>query len=125
MTPKIKDLLAAERFSQSPEIILLDENNSALVLQLEKYNDYKLAKQVEKVVTALPINGVVFEAAEKGHKPKKSDVAIQENLTYKDNGQAFNQQVLSHVNSLPMLKYWWKKASVQDKEDFILYVKGE
>ena len=124
-TPKIKDLLAAERFSQSPEIILVDENNSALVLQLEKYNDYKLAKQVEKVVTALPVNGVVIKAAEKPQKTTKLDVASQESITYKGNEQAFNQQVLTHVNSLPMLKYWWKKASAQDKEDFILHIKGE
>ena len=37
----------------------------------------------------------------------------------------FNEQVLTKTKSLPMLKYWWQRASAKEKADFILYTKGQ
>ena len=124
-TPDIKGLSAAEKFAQSPEIMLLDENAIALPLTLEKQSDYKLAKQVEKVVTALPIQSQkVNESNQVSLSNKHTGSVEQVNVNSTAEKQSFNEQVLSKTQSLPMLKYWWQKASDKDKEDFILYVKG-
>ena len=129
-TPKIKDLSAAERFSQSPEIMLVDEKNTPVVLVLEKHSDYKLAKQVEKVITTLPeqvLPEQVLNTKETGennniNKLKNNDPESVN--TIKNNDQAFSEKVLMQTKSLPMLKYWWQKASSQEKQAFILYVEG-
>jgi len=129
-TPTIQNLTAAEKFAQAPEIILLDENNLALILQLEKYSDYKLAKQVEKVVKTLPVTSPDTELTKKRAEQvlvtNSNDTVVNpiKNASL-DEEQAFNDQVLSQTKSLPMLKYWWQQASDKDKEDFILYMKGQ
>ena len=129
-TPKIKDLSAAERFSQSPEIMLLDENNTPVVLVLEKHSDYKLAKQVTKVITTLPEQVLSEQAlntkktAENNNINKLKNNVSESVNTVKNNDKAFSDQVLMQTKSLPMLKYWWQKASTQEKQAFILYVKG-
>lgn len=116
MTPKIADLSAAEKFSQSPEIMLVDENNVAIVLKLEKYDDYKLAKQIEKTVTSLAMNSAVTDKAKTAKVSNKAVAVAPTKATSQE--AAFHEQVLTHTESLPMLKYWWHRASEKDKQDF-------
>lgn len=125
MTPKIKNLSAAEKFSQSPEIIIVDENNTALVLQLEKHEDYKLAKQVKKVVTTLPNANVITSGNRQVNASSETISFSKKQDDLPEEQQTFNEQVLTQAKSLPMLKYWWQKASAKDKQDFILYIKGQ
>jgi len=125
MTPKIKDLSAAEKFSQSPEIILLDENNDTLVLQLEKHDDYKLAKQVERVVTALPESDEIIKETEEVIIPSQEVTITQTGKALQAESETFSEQVLTQTKSLPMLKYWWQKASTEEKNAFTLYMKGQ
>ena len=125
MTPEIKNLLAAEKFSQSPEIIIVDENNTALILQLEKHNDYKLAKQVEKVVTALPKSDVIANETRQVNAYSETASIAKKQGNLQNEEQTFNEQVLTQAKSLPMLKYWWQKASEKDKQAFILYMQGK
>lgn len=125
MTPKIKNLSAAEKFSQSPEIIIVDENNTALVLQLENHEDYKLAKQVKKVVTTLPNANVITNDTRQVNASSNTTSVSKNQGDLPGEQQTFNEQVLTQAKSLPMLKYWWQKASAKDKQDFILYIKGQ
>jgi len=125
MTPKIENLLAAENFSQSPEIILTDENDTVLFLQLEKHKDYLLSKQVEKVVTALPKNVVLIKETKHGNLAEQADTINQVKAISKSESQTFNEQVLTQTKSLPMLKYWWQRASDREKQKFILYTQGQ
>ena len=108
-TTKINDLAAAERFSQQPELSLLDEQGNEISLHLEKLKDYELAKQVNKVVTSLSLPAKASENMS-SVKSKQNDV---------DN---FNDKVISEVDALPMLKYWWTKASQKQKKDFLVFI---
>ncbi|AAZ24983.1 YccT family protein [Colwellia psychrerythraea] len=108
-TSKISDLASAERFVQSPEVILLDENKQELVLELETLSDYKLGKQVTKVVTTLSAPVVISQS----NSPT---------ITTAVDSQAFNNKVINKVDTVPMLKYWWQKASKDEKEDFLKFI---
>lgn len=108
-TTKIQDLAAAERFAKNPELILLDEDKQEIVLALEKLSDYELAKQVTQVVTTLsaPVDNRQSSA--------------KENTTNK-NEQTFTKDVINHVDAVPMLKYWWKKANQTEKANFLRFI---
>lgn len=108
-TTKISDLAAAERFTKNPELILLDEAKQEIILTLEKLSDYKLAKQVTQVVTTLsaPVNDT-------------QDNASISQVT--KNEQRFSKEVISQVDAMPMLKYWWKKANSEEKANFLLFI---
>jgi len=106
MTPKIKNLLAAENFSQSPEIILTDENNKLLLLKLEKQEDYLLAKQVEKVVTELPKKITLIAETSQVNLAGQTAVDSQKKDIEQGKAPSFDEQVLTQTKSLPMLKYW-------------------
>jgi len=108
-TIKITDLAQAERFVRTPELTLHDEDKRTLVLDLETLSDYELSKQVTKVVTTLSAPVVVT----------KSNSQIT-NMT-KDT-QDFNQKVIDEVDAVPMLKFWWNKASQGEKEDFVDFI---
>jgi uncharacterized protein YccT (UPF0319 family) len=108
-TINIKNLAQAELFVRAPELTLLDENKKNLVLDLESLSDYQLAKQVTKVVTTLSAPLVV---------PKnKSQITSLSKDT-----QDFNQKVISEVDAVPMLKFWWNKANQKEKEDFLHFI---
>ncbi|MCP4988453.1 MAG: DUF2057 domain-containing protein [Colwellia sp.] len=108
-TIKIRDLAAAERFARQPELTLLDENKQGVVLLLEKLSDYELAKKVTQVVSTLsaPVDNVSTKA--KVMKDDKDD-------------KIFNDNVINQVDTMPMLKYWWKKASTEERASFLQFV---
>ncbi|NQY48445.1 MAG: DUF2057 domain-containing protein [Colwellia sp.] len=109
-TSNIRGLAAAERFANAPEVILLDEKKQEVVLALETLSDYKLAKQVTKVITTLSEPVVTTQS---------NNTAI--NVT--TNEQVFNNKVIENLNAVPMLKYWWQKASHAEKASFIEFIK--
>lgn len=106
-TSKISDLAAAERFAKNPEVILLDEDKKEMVLELETLSDYKLGQQVTKVVTTLATPTVIAQS---------------NGTTSTPNTQDFNSQVINKVDTVPMLKYWWQKASKDEKADFLNFI---
>ncbi|MFQ3266599.1 MAG: hypothetical protein ACI9VL_000332 [Colwellia sp.] len=108
-TSDIHDLAAAERFIKSPELNLSDERKQEVVLDLETLNDYELAKQVTKVVTSLSAPAVISQNNNKITNTTKNE-------------HAFSTQVINNVDIVPMLKYWWQKASNNDKETFLLFI---
>ncbi|MBU2894112.1 DUF2057 domain-containing protein [Colwellia sp. D2M02] len=138
-TPKVKNLAAAEKFSHNPELILSDENNQTLVLELLTYDDYKLAQQVNQAVKTLaqePVSQPVTPTANTVTTAHDTpDVAAQVATASTTNNelkrtenevkQTFNNKVANHIETLPMLKYWWKKASDAEKQDFIRYIKTQ
>ncbi|PKG84153.1 DUF2057 domain-containing protein [Colwellia sp. 75C3] len=108
-TSHINDLAAAERFIKSPELNLSDEGKQEVVLNLETLSDYELAKQVTKVVTTLSAPAVISQSNDKITNETKKD-------------QAFSAQVINNVDTVPMLKYWWQKASENEKESFLNFI---
>jgi uncharacterized protein YccT (UPF0319 family) len=108
-TSHINDLVAAERFVKSPELMLSDEREQEVVLNLETLSDYELAKQVTKVVTTLSAPAVISQSNNK----------IANNTI---NDQAFSTQVINNVDTVHMLKYWWHKASKNEKESFLNFI---
>lgn len=108
-TIEIKDLTAAEHFAKNPELILLDEDKQEIVLALEKLGDYELEKQVTKVVTTLSAT------------VDNGQVSIEESKANL-NKDAFSKDVINQVDAMPMLKYWWKKASQEEKAKFLHYI---
>ena len=108
-TSKINDLAAAERFAKSPELILLDDDKKELILELDKLSDYELGKQVTKVVTALSV-----PADTSANNPQIS-VTTQNDMN-------FNDKVMSEVDALPMLKFWWEKANKVQQTKFLQFV---
>jgi uncharacterized protein YccT (UPF0319 family) len=123
-TPEIKNLAAAERFSRTPEIILIDEHNQPIVLVLEKQSDYELAKQVEKAITALPEHTSDIRSVTKGHEVDQLENTSSSPKSI-NSEKEFSERVHQQAQNLPMLKYWWEKASAQEKKDFIEHVKGQ
>jgi uncharacterized protein YccT (UPF0319 family) len=105
----IRDLDAAERFSKKPELILLDEDKQEVALALETLDNYKLAKQVTQVVTTLSATDIAAQGINK--------TAISSDVE-----QNFNNKVIDKVDAVPMLKYWWKKADQNEKDNFIRFI---
>jgi uncharacterized protein YccT (UPF0319 family) len=112
-TRKINNLADAELFSKSPQLTLQDGNADQVNISLEKVDDYKLAKQVDIAVSAL--------------SPKtKSQLKLQPQIQTKvtqikttpvlETNKTTNTS--TQVNSLTMLKYWWKNASMTEKQRF-------
>ncbi|MEI6893079.1 MAG: DUF2057 domain-containing protein [Colwellia sp.] len=108
-TSEISNLAAAERFAKAPELILLDENSKELRLNLETLSDYELAKQVTKAVSILTAPVV------------KSTSNTLTNSANKEN-KDFEQKVFNEVDAVPMLKYWWQKASKTQKTHFLQFI---
>lgn len=106
-TVAINDLSAAEKFSSSPELTLMDEHKKSLVLTLKTLSDYNLAKEVNKVVTTLST------ATPEVINASNNTSAKQENV---------EARVSEQVDNLPMLKYWWNKANAKEKNLFLNYV---
>lgn len=104
-TVKIKNLAGAEHFAKSPELTLQDRHNNQLELTLESVSDYKLAKQVDIAVNSLA-----------------SKQVIETNNSSLTTASAVAPQTMDNnsiqVNSLAMLKYWWKNASNEEKQRF-------
>ena len=104
-TSKITDLASAEKFARKPELILMDEDNKELELVLEKLVDYELSKHVTQVVTTLSVPAdqtlINTQAIEKGTKDRR-----------------FSDNVIKQVDAMPMLKYWWEKATPEEKINF-------
>lgn len=114
-TTDINNLNEAERFVKAPELILHDENDTELVLLLETLSDYKLAKQVTKVVTTLAVS---------------SDSAVNPSADLKksmtgEKAENFNAKVMKDVDAMPMLKYWWSKANREQQSAFLKFIKNE
>ncbi|GAW96211.1 uncharacterized protein family UPF0319 [Colwellia marinimaniae] len=108
-TNNIADLAAAERFVKTPELILVDEDKEEVVLALEKLTDYELTKKVNQVITTLSLPVVSTQG---GNTAIKLDTIEYD----------FNKKVLNQVDAVPMLKYWWQKASRDEKEQFIDFI---
>jgi len=104
-TSKINDLATAERFVRAPELSLLDENKQGMVLDLATLADYELEKQVTKVVTTLSTAAVISQA--------------NHSITSE---QTFNAKVINKVDTVPMLKYWWRQATHDEKNKFINFI---
>ncbi len=100
-TVKINSLEAAERFSKSPRLQLVDSRNNQLEISLERVSDYKLAKQVDKAVHAR-INQNI--------SPQATAAIIGVSGPSTSN--------TTKVNALTMLQYWWQNASESEKLRF-------
>ena len=108
-TTEIRNLATAERFAKKPELTLLDERNQEVILALETLSNYELAKQVTQVVTTLSAPVITTQGV--GQTPIVSE-----------NEQSFNNKVIEKVDAVPMLKYWWKKADQNEKDNFIRFI---
>jgi len=112
-TAKIKNLSQAEHFSKAPELSLIDENNQPLVLELVAVADYKLARQVNIAVSSL-----ADKAAKKNTAlPMEVNKATQASAT-PQHAVITSNNILTQVDSLTMLKYWWQTASNTEKDQF-------
>ena len=102
-TTNIKNLAAADRFVKSPELQMTDTRNNQIELSLAKVSDYKLARQVDKVVNAIALNQTV---SPQSSAHTNVDVRAQ------------HLQNSTQVNALTMLNYWWQNATAEEKQRF-------
>jgi len=109
-TIKIKNLVAAEKFSKSPKLKLKDGHDNQLNLTLEQVSAYKLARQVDIAVNSL--------ASQQKSQTKNATSAVTAVAT----GQS--EKTTIQISSLAMLKYWWQNASTDEKQRFKQYTKG-
>jgi len=110
-TIKIDNLAEAEKFSQSPELMLKDERNNEVDLTLELVEQYKLAKQVDLVVNSLAVSKVI-EAKTSGSVHPAS-VATKT-----------SKHTPTEVKASSMLKYWWHNASSDEQQRFKHYIQA-
>ena len=85
------------------------EDKQEVALALETLDNYKLAKQVTQVVTTLSATDIAAQGINK--------TAISSDVE-----QNFNNKVIDKVDAVPMLKYWWKKADQNEKDNFIRFI---
>jgi len=116
-TVAIKNLAQAESFSKSPELLLKDENNKQLKIELENVSDYKIAQQVDIAVNTYASK----QAIKNDKKPTLEKAATVSNSTPPSQKQQVSNTLIQ-VNSLVMLKYWWKNASNEEKKHFKQYL---
>ncbi|MDP7592724.1 MAG: DUF2057 family protein [Litorilituus sp.] len=109
-TRNIQNLKQAEKFSKSPQLSLVDENNKVQVVSLAKVSDYKLAKQVNQAVTSLV-------ESKKNPQHMIADLPEVHRHQAKQNHQVSTSDPFA-VNSLAMLQYWWNKSSLEQKRQF-------
>lgn len=131
-TSEINDLAEAERFVRAPILIMLDNHQQELVLDLQSLDEYVLAKQVAKQLGDVPHS--VKNNSTLKTKVRKQVSAPQAPLANKvpskklssDAKQLQNNTIspneLDKVDAIPMLKYWWRKASESEKKAFLEFV---
>ena len=142
-TPKIKNLAEAEGFSNRPEIILNNSKGNPLVIELVKYDDYKLAQQVNSAVNDLvtsPLSakevaseniGSLMSLTEINNDSVQNSLIAASNTTVNQHQDrvnkdpTFNNKVTSHIKTMSMLKYWWKKATEQEKQNFVDFIENQ
>ncbi len=117
-TVSIKNLSDAKAFAKSPELVLKNERNKELKIELENVSDYKVAKQVDLAVNAY----VSKQTVEKSKKPLLVETAAATKSIALSNNKQKTSNTLLQVDSLVMLKYWWKNASAQEKIQFKQYI---
>ena len=113
-TKKISNLVSAEKFVKSPQLMLKDEHHKQLGITLENVSDYKLAQQVNQVVNTL--------TTKQSSQPKvptqvKQSINLPKETTVTKQVKVVNSNV--QVNAVTMLNYWWQRASKQEQQDFI------
>lgn len=118
-TIAIKDLAHAQSFARAPEISIKDQHNAQLDITLEKVADYKLAKQINIVVDALTSK----QASEKINSASLSNLITENTSNKVTAAKKISNNTLTQVNSLTMLKFWWKNASNEEKAYFEKYIK--
>lgn len=115
-TTPIRDLAAAQRFISAPELMMLNQNKQQLFLALEKLSDFELAKQVTKVVTSISMlenNKLLNEQKHINNKPTL------------EHTEELDKKILNEVDAVAMLKYWWGKATTEQKASFLQYIENE
>jgi len=118
-TVAIKNLAQAESFSKSPELVLQDEKNKQLKVELENVNDYKIAQQVDIAVNTYASKQAISNSKE----PELVKTSIERKPVISLNQNEQTSNTLIQVNSLTLLKYWWKNASDEEKKQFKQYIK--
>ncbi len=129
-TTKILDIPAAESFIKSPEIMLHDANNTELLLELERFEEYKLARAVSQVLTDL---STTVELTKLSKQEKSTIGQDSEELDTAEKSVHFSEQsplttrqsnnkVIAESASLAMLKFWWKKTSANEQQDFLQFI---
>lgn len=116
-TSEINNLAEAENFVKSPVVKVITDNKAELVLKLETLSDYDLAKQVAKVVTSIAI-----PSSPPSQGLNSQGVDIAEDAT--KNKTEFEKKVIEEVDAVPMLKFWWQKASAEQQVKFLEFVKS-
>lgn len=130
VTTDIKNLTQAESFSKSPELILKDENNKQLNIALENVSDYKIAQQVDIAVSSYASKQAIEKPSEKKiaktvavtESAKLVTAPVAKITTVSPVITPNTNNTLIQVNSLTMLKYWWKNASDEEKIHFKQYI---
>ena len=114
-TIEIQNLARAQSFSKSPELTLKNEYKEQLEIQLQKVDDYKLAKQVNIAVNTLASKEIIKEQVLTIPTTFNTSTALAKN-------QPKSNNTLIQVNALAMLKYWWQNASDEEKKHFKKYM---
>ncbi|TYK66954.1 DUF2057 domain-containing protein [Colwellia echini] len=118
-TGNIKNLTAAELYVKSPVLTLRDENNRELPLVLETLNDYEMAKEVSK---QLAISSTTSVAPTNVSPTTTLNSTQPKTISDNPSVNKVKTQVSPEVDAVPMLKYWWQKASKQQKASFMQFI---
>lgn len=132
-TVLINDISDAEAFVSKPEVMLVSKTGQSIPLELETYADYKLAREVTRVVATLPADSLADSPVtiddEKIAVAVDNDIAdLEVETTSKINdtrSQEFTNNVINKVDTLPMLKYWWQKATTKEKAAFVEFIQKQ
>ena len=116
VTVAIKNLAQAESFSKSPELSLKNEDNKQIKIELENVSDYKIAQQVDIAVNTYASKQSIHQ------EPKLAKTVVVSKSATPPSQKKQASNTLIQVNSLVMLKYWWKNASNEEKKHFKQYI---
>lgn len=109
-TDKIKSLSQADKFANSPRLLLTDEKNNQVKIEFVDVSDYQISKQVNIAVASLSETKAI----------SSQSIPAENSLVTSQKSISTPQSSITsiNVNSLTMLKYWWENASELEKEHF-------
>ncbi|WP_371189225.1 DUF2057 family protein [Thalassotalea maritima] len=113
------DVSAARQFATAPQVVLIDRNNhqQAITSKIESLSSYqqRLAQLIKHD------NGIIVTENTASKVNEYNDIAPETN-NKQQNQEEYQTNNAPEVKSLSMLKYWWQRATQQEKQAFIDFI---
>lgn len=122
-SPKIKNQKSAKLYAKSPKVMLKDAKGEQLAIKYVDFAEYKAVKELNEMMVLAQKSSANHSKALALQASTKAIVAPVPLMTEnKSVVKKTETKTTLMPQSLPMLKFWWQKASPQEKAQFKQYI---